>query len=130
VGNSDVLVQIDPSLYYYPDVSLICDPEGYGPRYATRPCVVVEVLSPSTAATDTREKRLAYRRVESIRAYLIVYQDKVLVECHTLGDSGEWRRDEITLGGTIRVPCPVADIPIEEFYTQVPHLLVEARQSK
>ena len=42
--------------YYYPDVMLSCEPAAPDAVFKDTPCLVAEVLSPSTAAIDTREK--------------------------------------------------------------------------
>lgn len=40
--------------FYYPDAMLVCDEADSHPLYKERPCFVAEVLSPATAAVDTR----------------------------------------------------------------------------
>ncbi|PIV87973.1 MAG: Uma2 family endonuclease, partial [Hydrogenophilales bacterium CG17_big_fil_post_rev_8_21_14_2_50_63_12] len=46
----------------------------------TRPCLLAEVLSPNTEATDRREKLTAYQRLPSLREYLLIAQDEMRVE--------------------------------------------------
>ncbi len=54
---SDMKLRIQTqSSFYYPDVMLTCQADDDPPLYKTAPCIVVEVLSPSTAAIDRREK--------------------------------------------------------------------------
>jgi Uma2 family endonuclease len=78
---SDMKLRIDASRsVYYPDVMLSCDEGDTHPLYKTSPCLVVEVLSPSTATTDRREKRLAYLALPSVQAYLLVDADSRRVE--------------------------------------------------
>lgn len=67
---------------YYPDVMATCDPDDRDERYVTRPCFIVEVLSPSTSGIDRREKRLSYEALTSLREYLVVDQDRMRVELH------------------------------------------------
>jgi Uma2 family endonuclease len=50
------------------------------------PCIVVEVLSPSSVATDTVDKLEEYFSVPSIRHYLIVNNAKRSVTHHSLSD--------------------------------------------
>jgi len=57
---------------YYPDVQVVCDPADREADAET-PCLVVEVLSPSTSLSDLREKRMAYRRLHRL-AHVIVFQ--------------------------------------------------------
>jgi Uma2 family endonuclease len=44
------------------------------------PVVVVEVLSPTTEAYDRGDKFAHYRRMDSLREYVLVAQDQMLVE--------------------------------------------------
>lgn len=68
---------------YYPDLMASCDPADNDDRYLTRPCFVVEVLSPSTASIDRREKRSSYETLPSLREYLIVDQDRMRVDLYS-----------------------------------------------
>jgi Uma2 family endonuclease len=56
---------------YYPDVMVVC---GQAPHrlYETDPALVVEVLSPSTADVDRREKAVAYAEATSLRLLVLV----------------------------------------------------------
>ena len=63
-----------PSLnrYYYPDVMILCDPRDTDDRIFQYPCFIAEVFSPSTEATDRREKLQAYRTIETLQGYLML----------------------------------------------------------
>ncbi len=70
------------SSYFYPDV-VVCEE----PRFEDdvfdillNPIIIVEVLSPSTEAYDRGEKFSHYRHLTSLQEYVLVSQDKVLVE--------------------------------------------------
>ena len=59
--------------YFYPDVMVTCDPRDRSADTAIdHACLVIEVLSDSTAAFDRGAKFAAYRRLESLREYLLV----------------------------------------------------------
>ncbi|MDP2433783.1 MAG: Uma2 family endonuclease [Pseudomonadota bacterium] len=89
---SDMKLKIGPqNSFYYPDVMLVCENDDEHPHYKTAPCVVVEVLSPSTAVIDRREKLMAYRKLPSLTAYLLVESDRRHVEYFLRGDDGTWR---------------------------------------
>jgi Uma2 family endonuclease len=67
---SDRLVRVqsgDDLRFYHPDVSIICRPAGPEARVQEDPRVVFEVLSDSTARTDTGEKRMAYLTIPRSR---------------------------------------------------------------
>jgi Uma2 family endonuclease len=58
---------------------VVCGREKSEERFFTDPKLIVEVLSPSTAAVDRHEKRIAYRRIPALEEYVIVAQDAVEV---------------------------------------------------
>src|SRR5688572_15962334 len=45
---SDMLLWVSPTVSYYPDVMVGCDPTDADEYVKYRPCLLVEVLSPST----------------------------------------------------------------------------------
>jgi Uma2 family endonuclease len=53
------------------------------------PTVIVEVLSPSTEAYDRGDKFAHYRRLASLRDYMLIAQDRVLVE-HYARQDAQW----------------------------------------
>jgi Uma2 family endonuclease len=74
---------------YYPDVVVTCETDRKDDNYVIQyPCLIVEVLSPSTAATDKREKLIAYKLLESLQEYAIVWQDEMRVELHRRQSEG------------------------------------------
>jgi Uma2 family endonuclease len=56
---SDMRLKVDAATVYYPDLMVICE-EDAGEHYKEKPCLVIEVLSESTEATDRREKLRKY----------------------------------------------------------------------
>lgn len=75
---------------YYPDVMVCCDPEDKANEYyCERPCLLVEVLSDSTARIDQQEKLRAYTQIPSLHAYLIVAQQAMHVTLHRRDSSWE-----------------------------------------
>lgn len=89
-------------VFYYPDIMVVCgdDEAGDEALYQHIPYLVVEVTSPSTESTDRREKALVYRGIPSLRAYLVVDQDRRWVERHWRDNSGEWRQGGIVDEGS------------------------------
>jgi Uma2 family endonuclease len=76
--------------YYYPDVMVSCEPFESKSLFKSGPVLVVEVLSPSTASVDKREKLIAYQHIASLREYLIVYQDRQKVEVYRRDSQDQW----------------------------------------
>jgi Uma2 family endonuclease len=77
----------------YPDAAVICGPlerSPVDPNAATNPIVVVEVLSDSTESYDRGVKAGHYRRVPSMREYVLVAQHTRLVEVWRKNAQGHW----------------------------------------
>lgn len=119
----EVKLRVAWDTVYYPDVMVACDPSDNDPLVVDRPCLVIEVLSPSTSATDRREKLLAYRTLPSLLAYLVIYQDEQRVERHWRETvDSPWQAAFLT-AGSVPVPCPDTTIEIAEIYAGLPNLL-------
>ncbi len=89
VFGSDMKVHVVAcNCFYYPDLSVCCDPSDRHELYLERPCFIVEILSPSTAAIDRREKRLNYSTLASLREYAMVSQDRMRVEVYRRESGG------------------------------------------
>lgn len=97
---------------FYPDAMIVCDPAGDDERMAYAPCLLVEVLSPSTTRHERVRKLAKYQQLPSLRAYLVVSQEQRLVERHWRESAdAPWQREEITAAyGCVPVPCPVAGL--------------------
>jgi Uma2 family endonuclease len=88
---SDMKVWVETvSAFYYPDVVVTCDSEDNDEYFKSRPCLIVEVTSPTTTVTDHREKQQAYRKLRSLREYVMMAQHEMLVEIYRLDARGHW----------------------------------------
>ena len=109
-------------IIYYPDVMAACGPGPADERIEDAPCLVVEVLSPSTERTDRHEKLDAYKRIPSLGAYLIISQEERRVDRYWRDAAGEWRREFIVDHGTVPLPCePLGgmSLTLDEIYEGV-----------
>jgi Uma2 family endonuclease len=59
----------------------------------TNPEVLIEVLSESTEAYDRGDKFLVYRQMDSFREYVLIAQDKPLIEVFYKESGDTWRID-------------------------------------
>lgn len=57
-----------------------CDPTDWESHLRRRPRLLIEIVLPHTQRTDYYEKRLAYQQIPNLQEYIIVAQDKVLVD--------------------------------------------------
>ena len=87
VNASDALTQSGEN-GYYPDLMVSCASRGEDKRIEKSPCIIFEILSPSTAITDYNEKRWAYNKIESLEQYILVSSDAVQVEVFTRQNDG------------------------------------------
>ena len=117
---SDMKVEIQTrsqraDFFYYPDVVVTCDPQDRERYFLTSPCLVIEILSPSTQATDKREKRINYQTIESLQEYVLVSQDEIKVEVYRRDDNGNWtvetlgKDDDLSLN-SVGLTLTMADI--------------------
>ena len=77
---SDMKIKVAPELFYYPDVVVTCDAPGGDAYFRTEPRLIVEVLSPTTERTDRHEKLAAYRSCASMQEYMLVSQERMLID--------------------------------------------------
>ena len=76
-------------LFTYPDVVVIRgEPEFYDDEkdVVINPAVIMEVLSKSTETYDRGFKFEWYRRIETLKDYFMVSQDKISIEYYTRND--------------------------------------------
>jgi Uma2 family endonuclease len=91
---SDLRVRVlETGLSTYPDASVVCGQLETAPDdkdAITNPTVLVEVLSEATEAYDRGAKWAHYRRIPSLREYLLVSQAEPLVEIFRRAESGRF----------------------------------------
>lgn len=110
------LKELNMELFYYPDLMVCCDPGDSDPYYRTRPCLIVEVLSESTARIDQQEKLQAYTRLSSLQAYLLLEQDQMSATLRWR-EAGEWRRAEWSdPHAELSLPCGGLTVRLAEIY--------------
>ena len=90
--NSDLRVRSAKSQsYLYPDLS-VASSEDISPDedILETPTVIVEVLSPSTADYDHGKKFSIYREIPSLKDYLLVHTQEIMIEHFTPQADGSW----------------------------------------
>jgi Uma2 family endonuclease len=122
VYSSDMRVQPSPTAYFYPDVVVACgEPRFEDDVFDTllNPTVIVEVLSPSTAAYDRGEKFEHYQQLTSLQDYILISQNRCGVE-HYQRQGLQWERTEFCapedVMSLISIGC---EISLRDIYTRV-----------
>ncbi|MDD2722946.1 MAG: Uma2 family endonuclease [Methylovulum sp.] len=108
--------------YYYPDIAVVCGVARFEDNMLDtllNPTVVIEVLSPSTEAYDRGGKFSHYRKIASLREYLLVAQDQPIIECFTRQENG-WVLTETTgLDAVVKLASIDCSLSLREVYDKV-----------
>jgi len=81
-----------------PDISVFCDEEKLDDKGAIgAPDFIIEILSPSTAAKDLKEKFFLYESV-GVKEYWIVDPSNETLTVYTLGENGKYPRGVVYAG--------------------------------
>lgn len=99
--------------YYYSDVMVLCDPRDTDTYIFEYPCFIAEVVSPTTEATDRREKLQAYRGLETLQTYWIVDPATRSLEFFERGQGWQGVRLE---EGSARVECLNVEMSLEDIF--------------
>jgi Uma2 family endonuclease len=109
-------VRVDARATYEPDASVVC-----GPRVPPdaieidNPVIVVEVLSPSTAAIDHGRKLSGYFSLASVQHYLILDPEQRVVIHHKRG-GGDAIETRVLTGGVARFDPPGFEVAVEALF--------------
>lgn len=121
---SDLRVKVNPTgLYTYPDIVVVCANARFEDRQKDtllNPNVVFEVLSKSTEAYDRGTKFAHYRRLESLTDYVLVSQDRPLIEHYTRQPDNRWLLAAYEgLEAVAVLPSIDCALPLAEVYDKV-----------
>jgi len=120
---SDMRVMVAATgLYTYPDVVVVCDEPEFEDREVDtllNPTVIFEILSPTTEAYDRGVKFGHYRRIPSLREYVLVSQDRMLVERYTR-QGNDWLLSELTRPDEVlKLGSIGCEVPLHRMYAKV-----------
>jgi Uma2 family endonuclease len=117
---SDMKLRIEAAnAFYYPDVFVTCDPEDPENYFKTHPCLIIEVTSPTTAVIDRREKLLAYKKIASLREYVLISQEEMSVEFYRLDRGGHWWVETLGAEDALKLESVEMEIAVKEIYEDV-----------
>jgi Uma2 family endonuclease len=103
---------------YYPDVMVVCDRTDSDPYVKQKPCLLIEVLSPSTAMLDRREKLFNYQKLESLQEYVLVSQSEIKVELYRRDPEG-WLVQSLSVGEILQLQSIDLAIALADIYEDV-----------
>jgi Uma2 family endonuclease len=106
--------------YFYPDVMVTCSQADHASSLVKSAAVlVVEVLSPSTAAYDRGEKFAHYRRLDSLQEYMLVDIDTRRTDLYRKGADGMWVLHPFEDGQTVHLASAALSITAEALFAEV-----------
>jgi Uma2 family endonuclease len=123
--NSEMRVKVPTALpYRYPDASVVCGEPIFdeidGQQMLVNPILIVEVLSPSTAAYDLGEKFTAYQSIDAFQEYLLISQDRPHVIQHVKQAKRRWLRIEVEgMDGEVKLESVNLTLNLSELYERV-----------
>lgn len=116
---SDMKVKVANG-FFYPDVLVTC---GAADRDSTlvksEPQLIVEVLSPGTAAYDRGDKFRRYRRIATLAEYVLVDPNTLRTDVYRKGADGLWVLHPFEAGQPISLACVNLSITAEELFADV-----------
>jgi Uma2 family endonuclease len=124
VITSDLRVKVEATEFYtYPDVLFFCGT----PRFEDaerdvllNPRVIAEVLSEESETFDRGRKFAEFRRLPSLQEYILIAQDKPLVERYVRQPDETWvLRIFSDMTQTLEVVTVAAKVPLSEIYRNV-----------
>lgn len=121
---SDMRVRVPATrMYAYPDVTVICGKPVLADEQQDillNPVVIFEVLSPTTEKYDRGLKFQHYRAIESLKDYILVDQNQVLVEQFTRQDDNTWTlRDYRLPNQELTIPSINVSLPVRRIYDRI-----------
>ena len=108
--------------YHYPDLAVVCGKPEFEDSHGDtllNPTVLVEILSSSTEAYDRGGKFAAYRKIPSLREYLLVSQDQPLIERYAKQGEAWVLTETEGLEGVVKVDAIDCILAMREVYDKL-----------
>ena len=97
-----------------PDVVVNCAPIDHATPVIAQPTIIAEVMSPSSESDDTVRKWFAYRRIPSLRHYLVLSQEKRVVQIHSR--AGDLWHERFVSDGAFELADPPLRLQLADLY--------------
>jgi Uma2 family endonuclease len=111
-----VRLKISEDTHVYPDVMVVCEDNG-DDYEVTSPCLVAEVLSPSTAWVDHGRKRIACLQMSSLLDYLLLNTvENVIERYHRTSNESPFTYAIYHSGETINLDCPPGSVTVDSIF--------------
>jgi Uma2 family endonuclease len=111
---------LETNSFCYPDLSVSGDVHDRSANnFISHPCLVVEVLSPSTEAYDRGEKFALYRPSPCLQEYVLVSTDLMHLDVHRQQSAGVWIFSSYSRGEEIELTSVNLSFEVDRVYEQV-----------
>ena len=134
VFSENVKLEVIRNQYYpYPDVMITCNRMDLSAKYVIKfPSLIVEVLSKSTESHDRGFKFVRYKKIPSLKYYVLISQTEVYVEVFTRIEGIDiWKYQSYdTLEGVVDFEELDFKLPIAEIYQNIIFEEEEAMSNK
>jgi Uma2 family endonuclease len=122
--SSDTRIKVSRARFYtYPDLSVACGESVFDLRdktALTNPTLIVEVLSPGTEDYDRGDKFNYYKKLDSLKEYVLVAQDRICVERFSRQESGRWKSAMVeSIDDILELPAIGCRIAVRDVYDKV-----------
>ena len=106
--------------YFYPDVLVTCSAlDQASAMVKAEPKLIVEVLSPSTAAYDRGVKFSHYRSLTSLEEYVLIDLDTRSTDCYRKGADGLWVLHPFARGESVSLASVGLELTAEQLFAEV-----------
>ena len=118
---SDLRIHIPQNtLYTYPDISIICKnilDEKSNDNSVIEPTVLIEILSPPTEKYDRGEKFQLYKKIPSLKEYILISSENINVQVFRLSENRHWASQEYkNIDEIMEIKSLQLTFPLQEIY--------------
>ena len=120
IVNSDLRTAVSPrGPFFYPDAAIYCGEPQLSDHHRDallNPVVVFEVVSEATEGYDSLLRFMHYRRIPTLREYVLIAQTIPHIDVFAKADNGKWSLtefdglDAVCELASVQVSFPLAEI--------------------
>jgi Uma2 family endonuclease len=108
----------------YPDATIVCGPLERDPEdrnAVTNPTLIAEVLSRGTEEYDRGDKFEHYKRIPSLRQYVLVSHREHEIQVWTRGQADAWTSAVVREGEAAHLAAVGAHVDVRDLYAAATH---------
>jgi len=111
---------VSANSYFYPDVLVTCSAgDTARPVFKTEPKLIIEVLSPGTAAYDRGLKFSCYRQLASLEEYVLIDPETRSTDGYRKGQDGLWVLHPFASGAPVTLASVALTLSAAQLFADV-----------